>query len=99
MAAQAPSVSLGKLKHDIPTASPKQGHVRGWGELESAAHISGALDSNPSEVWKTRLPEQGAKVLWSESTWALRAAGVCRVRKCTLSHVWVSVVCLIFFRV
>lgn len=77
--------SLGKLEQDVPGTDPEVAVPwEGVREWESSAHTSGVLDSNPAKVWELG---QSRAVREQWCGW-----------KCTLSHVWVSVV-FHFFRV
>lgn len=76
---------LGKLEQDVPGTGPEVAVPwEGVRERESSAHTSGVLDSN--------LPRFGS---WGRAVQS-ESSGV--GGKCTLSHVWVSVV-FNFFRV
>lgn len=77
--------SLGKVEQDVPGTGPDVAVPwEGVREQESSAPTSGVLDSNPAKVWELG---QSRAVREQWCGW-----------KCTLSHVWVSVV-FHFFRV
>lgn len=77
--------SLGKVEQDVPGTGPDVAVPwEGVRERESSAPTSGVLDSNPAKVWELG---QSRAVREQWCGW-----------KCTLSHVWVSVV-FHFFRV
>lgn len=76
--------SLDKLEQDVPGTGPEVAVPWQGVRVGISAHPSGVLDSSPAKVWELG-QSRAVGEQWCE--W-----------KCTLSHVWVSVV-FNFFRV
>lgn len=91
MAAQLPPLSIGKQEHETPRVTPKLAMPReGVGGAGICCPHLGRVEFGPLQGLEDAAPPPRGR-----EHVGTRAAGVCRVRKCTLSHVWVSVVCLI----